>query len=218
MSAWAKFAFEVLASTLAPDTCAACSQPVPMLTAFCRPCAATLVRIPPDPDGTLAAFAYGGALAEAITRFKYNSRPDLARPLSALLARTVLGLDPAPQVVTPVPLYPSRLVERGYNQAALLASCLARGFGACFAPCALVRTRDTTQQAKLDRGGRMTNVAGAFEVRQRRRFVGRRVLLVDDVRTTGATLRACALALRQAGASEVQTAVLALADMGADHS
>jgi ComF family protein len=210
---WKHLLFEAAALALAPERCAACDEPVRMLTVFCPACVRTVVRAPaPSSTVLVAPFLYGGALATAITRFKYQRRPDLARPLSALLARavSVLAKD-APDVVVPVPLHPSRLAERGYNQAALLARPVARALGARFGPLALARTRETEKQAVLDREARLQNLAGAFLVRAARDVAIKRVLLVDDVRTTGATLRACEDALTAAGASTVTCAVLALA-------
>jgi len=196
-------------SLLAPDCCAACDEEVPRLTAFCRPCALTLVRAPPGEPDLYAPYLYGGALALAIVRLKYERRPDLARPLGAVAVRGVASLDERPDLVVPVPLHPARLVQRGYNQAALLARPVARALGARFEPRALARLRDTAQQANLDRAARSENVARAFAVPTPARVRGRRVLLVDDVSTTGATLRACASALEEAGAGEVVAAVVA---------
>lgn len=181
-----------------------------MMIAFCPSCAATLTL----PDATdprhVAAFVYGGAIAEAITRFKFEKRPDLARPLAAALRRVgrVMSADP-PDIVVPVPLHPRRLVERGFNQSALLASPIARDLGARFLPTGLVRIRDTEHQATLARGARATNIAGAFRAARADAILGRRALLVDDVRTTGATLAACAEALFAAGARDVRSLVVA---------
>ncbi len=210
MRPWARLLYELFASTLAPDVCAACDVGVPMLTAFCPPCALTLVRAPPQAL-LVAPFFYGGALAAAITRFKYQSRPELARPLSAAIVRALAALEPRPAVVVPVPLHDSRLADRGYNQAALLARPVARALGTRFGPRVIERVRDTSQQAKLDREARLANLAGAFRVRVPREVLGKRVLLVDDVRTTGATLGACEAALLAAGAAEVTCAVIARA-------
>jgi ComF family protein len=213
---WLHLLYELIATTLAPERCAACDDPVPMLTAFCPACALTLVRAPPVPahatqSRLVAPFLYGGALARAITRFKYQARPELARPLSAAIVRSMSRLRYQPELVVPVPLHPSRLALRGYNQAALLAAPVARALGAPIAAFALARTRDTSQQAKLDRGARLQNLTGAFAVRRPSDVVGKRVLLVDDVRTTGATLGACQDALVAAGAAEVTSAVVARA-------
>lgn len=110
-------------------------------------------------------------------------------------------------VVVPVPLHAGRLAERGYNQAALLARPVARVIGAPLACRALVRVRATERQASLDREARLANVVDAFACRGDVR--GRRVLLVDDVTTTGATLNACRSALAVAGARDVVALVLA---------
>jgi ComF family protein len=115
-------------------------------------------------------------------------------------------------MVVPVPLHERRLARRGFNQAALLAAPVARDLRARFAPLALVRSLDTPPQAVLARSSRLRNVEGAFRVRDSRGVAGACVLLVDDVRTTGATLDACARALFEAGAREVHTLVLAAAD------
>jgi ComF family protein len=173
----------------------------------------TTVEASPRESESLAPFRYGGAIAEAIVRFKYQSRGDLARPLSALLLRAVphfqnLEID----LVIPVPLHPSRLAERGFNQAALLARPMARALGVPFLACGLDRTRDTARQATLDRALRLENVAAAFVARAPKKVSARKILLVDDVRTTGATLRACAAALRKAGASRVYDTALAVAE------
>ncbi len=204
--------FLALASgLLAKERCAACDLRVRAARVYCRECAATTL-IAPEEEGCAGAFLYGGAIARSITRFKYEGRSDLARPLSALLRRVAPLLRSARiDVVVAVPLHPIRLAERGYNQAALLASPLARDLGASFAPLALRRTRDTAQQATLARALRLTNVEGVFAVRDRRAIDGRRVLLVDDVRTTGATLRECERVVMAAGAVSVYAAVLAIA-------
>ncbi len=112
----------------------------------------------------------------------------------------------------PVPLHPARLAERGYNQAALLGAAAARELGAPLQPRALLRTRNTSQQARLPRAGRLENVAGAFRVRAPALVRGRRIVLVDDVATTGATLAACVAALRESGAVSVTPLVVARAD------
>jgi ComF family protein len=143
-----------------------------------------------------------------VHRFKYP-RPGL------------LGLDPGPravacalvleaaarapldaELVVPVPLHPARLRQRGFNPAALLARALARARGVPLAPRALERVRDTPSQTGLHRRARARNVAGAFRVRPGARIPAR-VWLVDDVVTTGATLREAARALRRAGARRV---------------
>jgi ComF family protein len=200
---------------VAPPRCAACDARVRLLAAFCPPCGSTAERAVPD-GVTTAAFVYGGSVARAVTRMKYENRPDLARPLADLLWRALESTAPSlrESIVVPVPLHPNRLAERGFNQSALVGRRVARRLGARFGPLALARTRGTMQQATLDREARVANVAGAFVVRERARVHGRAVLLVDDVQTTGATLDACAKALLDSGASCVVRAVVAAAYVG----
>jgi ComF family protein len=202
--------FELGASTFAPNRCAACDDDVAWMTVFCRECGPTL-RLPDEQDPRqLAAFVYGGAVARAVARLKFERRPDLARPLAAALRRSarILARDP-PDVVIPVPLHPRRLVERGYNQSALLARPVARDLGARFLPTGLARVRDTEHQASLDRAARARNIVGAFHVPRPASVADCTIVLVDDVRTTGATLGACADALLEAGARDVRSLVLA---------
>ena len=149
-----------------------------------------------------SAARYEGPLEKAIHRFKYEGRRPLAKPLADLLADRLAVDGPAGELVAWVPLHPRRLRERGYNQSELLAGELARRFGLPSGPGRLLRTRDTLAQVGLDRRRRLLNVAGAFTWQGQ--DLGRRsVILVDDVATTGATLEACAQALRAAGAGVV---------------
>ena len=220
-SALISLAMDLMGDLVAPSRCAACDSVVRRLIAFCPACAATVERVTLeadtedglDADAPIATFAYGGALAVAIARMKYERRPELARPLGHLfasaLATRVTTLEGV--LVVPVPLHPLRLAERGFNQSALLARHVCARLGGDFSPRALVRVRATERQASLDRAGRLRNVEDAFLTRRPERVEGRRVLLVDDVTTTGATLRACAQALGNAGALEVGSAVVARA-------
>ncbi len=203
-------------SVLAPPRCAACDASVALRSVFCVACASTLEEAPPGDGASIAVapFVYGGAIAGALTRFKYEARPDLARPLGQLLLRATRALaDDRPDIVVPVPLHPSRLAERGYNQASLLGRPIAADLRVDFSPVALARTRDTPRQAHLDRASRADNVDGAFRVRRASHVCGQRVLLVDDVVTTGATLAACRHALYDAGARDVRSAVVARAEV-----
>ena len=141
-------------------------------------------------------------LQEAITRFKFGRRPELARRFARELARH--WIPPAtstsrPALLVPVPLHPQRLVERGYNQSALLARELGKRTGLPTALRGLQRVVHTAQQSQLDRRQRLLNLKGAF--RGRAVMSGRALVLVDDVATTGATLSACAQAARAAGAT-----------------
>lgn len=204
-------ALDVVGEIVAPTRCAACDGPVRPKTIFCAACASTLERADAAPDGSgcLAVFEYGGAIASAIARLKYEDRADLAPALAAPMREAARRLAGAIDLVVPVPLHPRRLAERGYNQAALLALHVARELRADARPRALTRSRDTPQQVAMDREQRLRNVDGSFAVRERDVVCGKRVLLVDDVRTTGATLDGCARALREVGVRRTLALVLA---------
>jgi ComF family protein len=200
----------VLASLVAPARCAACDGEVRRGTAFCPVCAATLVRAENPEPGRVAAFVYGGAIAQTIRRFKFDDRPDLAPALLAGLHAQLPRLKGAgADLVVPVPLHPTRLIERGYNQAALLARPLARWLALPCATRALRRSVATERQTALSREERSANVDHVFVPGEVGRLNGRTVLLVDDVETTGATLAACGQALMRGGARAVRTAVVA---------
>ncbi|WP_394823749.1 ComF family protein [Pendulispora albinea] len=217
-------ALDVLGVLASPDRCAACDARVSFRTVFCRACACTVLEdsaASVSSSFTYAPFRYGGAIAEALRRFKYEGRADLARPLAHLLLRALPALRPLQiDAVVPVPLHRARLVTRGFNQAALLARPLARHLSAAFLPCALERVVETEVQASLRKDPRARNVRGAFVPRgsrgghgphTSRALEGARVLLVDDVTTTGATLAAATFAAREAGAYSVHAVVLARA-------
>lgn len=153
---------------------------------------------------------YGGQVAAAIARFKYGRQSHLVGPLSRLLTARLDPLGGKNFVVVPVPLHRRKLVQRGFNQAALLARCVSRHLSLPVAHTALMRQRDTARQVGLSRKARQRNVDGAFGARSRA-VNGRHVLLVDDVMTTGATAHACSSALLSAGALSVAVVVLARA-------
>jgi ComF family protein len=211
ISSLARAAAAVLFDALSPPTCAACDQQIPSRQVFCPSCAATVVHDQAHEDGAIAFARFGGAVAMALKRFKYEERADLARPLGHLLRRAITDAEVHADVVVPVPLHPRRLAERGYNQSALLARTVAQQLDVPFAPRALERCRQTAQQARLGRSERLVNMAEAFDVRDKPAVESRVVLLVDDVLTTGATLLACRQALERAGAAEVISVCLARA-------
>lgn len=194
---------------VAPTRCVACETRVAARVLFCTACGVSVMPAIDSRTPDHAVFDYGGAVATAIVRFKYAGRSDLGARFAGIMAAAAALLAPHVDLVVPVPLHPRRLVERGFDQAALLAAPIARRLGIAHAPRGLLRTRPTPPQASLDRAARSANVADAFRCSSPDALAGRRVLLVDDVRTTGATLSACAEALRAAGARGVRTLVLA---------
>lgn len=201
-------------SSLFPATCLGCNLLLrhedPL--ALCSTCRIEMLELPPEPDadGVAAPYAYGGPLARAVWALKFGGALALAGPLGRLLAMQP-RLDAGWELLVPVPLHWRRRFVRGFDQAEELARALARARreqgrpGPRLAIRALRRTRATRPQTELDARERAHNVAAAFALRSRdaSEVAGRRVLLLDDVTTTGATLQACRVALLHAGAREV---------------
>jgi ComF family protein len=185
--------------------CRRCALPLPVAVTRCLACA----RRPPAHSATWSAFEFGGAVASAIRRIKWSGRPDLARPLTRLFPESRLraALD-GRDAILPVPLHPRRLREREFNQAAVLALALRPRLPIDVG--ALSRIRDTAPQALLPLTQRRANVRDAFRASPRR-VAGRRLLVVDDVMTSGATVQACSEALYEAGAADVAVLTVARA-------
>lgn len=201
---WPEMAF------IAPPFCACCGQAFPHAMAedaLCPLCIAT----PPLFTQARAALHYSDASRTLATRFKYADQTHCAPAFAAWMARSGAECLEGAERIVPVPLHRRRLLSRRYNQAALLARELSLLTAIPALPDALERTRHTQPQAGLSRKARLGNVEGAFRVRPRRRpsVEGKRLVLVDDVITTGATVNSCAAALLKAGAAEIR--VLALA-------
>ena len=202
---------------LAPRRCLACEALDPESSGYCLDCGAPEalfdVSCHLDQVPVFAGARYAEPLVSAIHRFKYGGGPELAFALASLAVRGIdlLGIEPG-DVWVPVPLHPLRLAERGYNQSALLARALSRVSGGRMDARRLIRLRHTEQQAKRTRRGRGENVAAAFATRKATNGVGARVVLVDDVVTTGATLAACIRALRASGDQVVACVAIAYTD------
>ena len=189
--------------------CACCGLPFPVALEGENLCAACLTS-PPAFDSARAIFAYDEKSRGAVLALKHADRLDLVPGFARWLARSGRTVLEASEVVIPVPLHPWRLWRRRYNQSAELARRLARDWNLAYAPSALVRSRPTPSQgAMASARARRRNVLGAFKVPDPDLIAGKRILLLDDVLTTGATVQACCRALKRAGASHVH--VLALA-------
>lgn len=189
---------------LAPHRCPGCDEVLDWgELGFCGACAPLVERLPHGP----AAYSFGGPLAEGIRGLKFHGRVDYLEALSALWLETAARHAGHVDVVVPIPLHARRMRTRGFNQTELLAAPIAKSLGVPLDATRMRRTRDTPPQANLRQVDRDGNVRGAFVAE--RDGARRRVLLVDDVRTTGATLRAASGALYRAGASNVRIFALA---------
>lgn len=184
--------------------CGRCGLPGP--GAVCGACFAS----PPAFSSVRAGGLFGGPLADAVHALKYGDRPALARPLGAWLARRVAL--PSGAAIVSVPLGRRRRLERGYDQASLLADELASAAGRAEGRLhgVLLRIRETAPQVGRGRSERQRNVRGAFWANGS--VEGRELVLVDDVVTTGATADAAARALLDAGAARVTVVALARAE------
>jgi ComF family protein len=219
-----------------PDRCGGCSK---IGTLLCPDCLVKIKNLPspvcpvclkpnnvwrphPEcrgqgmPDFLFAPFVYRGVMRNLIRKAKFKKNKRLVFILATLLIEEIEEVEELYSflrelrpVVVPVPLSLKQLKTRGFNQAAVLAWRLAQRFGLTFSGEILLKSRDTLPQSGLTRSDRAQNVISAFSVSEDLVGNHRKILLVDDVLTTGATLRACALSLRQRGANDIWAVVLA---------
>lgn len=203
---------------LFPPRCANCRRRGALLCAACR---STCRFVParanaeqharlasPHLESTAGAYIFEGAVREAIHTLKYNRKQRMARPLADLLARYLHTYPITVDAIVPVPLHEKRQHMRGFNQAQAIAAQLARNLGIPLLADSVVRVRHTAQQADLSRAARRDNVRDAFQWRGPL-APPPRILVLDDVLTTGATVEAVAAALRIAGAREVHALAVA---------
>lgn len=213
--------FGFVLDQLAPRRCPGCDREHLGTQAFCPSCCQSLegpvtAHCLLDTASTGQALdvralgMYRPPLSTAIRRVKYARRADLVAALAKAWLRAHPGVDASlADCLVPVPLHPRRLVERGFNQSALLAGQLARRLGMRQAPTLLRKVANTPSQASLDFDQRRTNLAHAFSADRGRLPSGWRVILIDDVVTTGETVRACTRALAEARVSVVEIWALA---------
>lgn len=205
---------------LYPPKCPFCDSFVEKRDRACAPCLAKLIPLETDANISLdvrtwfsrarSCFAYEDPVRGLIHAFKYSGKLDATRYLAGCLHAEIDSLRPFDSIVT-VPMEGARLVSRGLDPCALMARRFAKISSVPFMPGLLVRMRSIPPQVGLERVEREKNVKGAFAVRPkfRRSVAGRRLLIVDDVLTTGATLNDCARALMKAGAREVMALTVA---------
>lgn len=191
--------------------CARCGVPFPHEMGGkgveCMPCMTT----PPPYTAARSVFRYDDGSRRLVTGYKYYDRTQATPMFGQWLQRAGQELLGEVDGIVPVPLHRWRLLQRRYNQSSLLARELGKLAGKPVLDEALRRSRHTRQQAGLTREQRLINVEGAFTVpaKQQAQVSGKRLLLIDDVLTTGATLHACAEALTEAGAEQVYILTLA---------
>jgi ComF family protein len=187
---------------------------VPLPYATGEPClSAAAIARPPVYDRARAVAHYSSTMRELIQAFKYGDRHEGLALFGRWLKKAGAELLEDADLIVPVPLYPSRLWWRRYNQSAMLAHALGKQSGVPVDCFALARVRRTSSQVGLTADQRKRNVAGAFKVAKPRRdcVKGKNVVVIDDVVTTGATVEACARALKRAGAARVDVLALARA-------
>ena len=192
--------------------CSCCGAPFDSRIGDDHLCGSCIASEPPF-VAARSAGVYDEVLLEVVHRFKYNRHWPSGKVLERLMIRHIWqDVDPNRyDLVLPVPLHPRKLRQRGFNQSVILGRALAGHHRVPLRVDLLRRTGYTLPQVGLDAKDRHKNVKGAFDVRRREEIEGRRILLVDDVYTTGSTVGECARVLREAGASEVVVLTLARA-------
>ena len=230
----------IVADLVVPPLCLACHRPVSSHDAICAGCwsdidfiraplcdrlgiplpfdvggtmiSAAAAADPPDYERARAVARFDGVVRELVHDFKFRDHHDARRLFGRWLAEAGAALLADADMIVPVPLARMRLATRRFNQAAMLAQEVARLTGRRYEPLALQRIKRTQSQVGLSRQQRRENVAGAFAVAEAAKpaLAGAKVVLLDDVITTGATARACARVLKNAGAVRIDVLALAM--------
>jgi len=205
--------------------CPGCLDDLPFIVApFCQKCGAPLTderaaclecrMSKGELSRNWSVFLYAEGVKTIIYRWKYSQNPGYAKPLALLLSDFMRVNQVEGDLLVPVPLHKNKLKQRGYNQAALLASLVAKQTGIPVCEDLLIRVRQTRQQSGLSSAARRKNVKDAFQYNEKYLHIlgaedMKHVVLVDDIYTTGSTLSACAQVLRQAGMADVSAVTLA---------
>ena len=233
-------AWRGVVDVLTPSQCLLCRAPLNQPASLCVPCwsgiahldepvcnvmgtpfaydmgpgavSAAALALAPAWDRSRAAAAFDAASRPLIHSLKYQDRQESGLLMARMMARAGRDLIGDADVIVPVPLHRWRLWKRRFNQSAFLAQAIARVAGKSYRPDILLRQRATPTQVGLDEAARRKNVRGAFAVAggQAGTLTAKRVLLIDDVRTTGATAGACAAVMREAGAAQIDVLTFAL--------
>lgn len=185
--------------------CSRCDRPFPSSIAttyspthVCQPCA----ERPPSYTKAWTLYPYTPPLQHAIRLLKYQDKVSLAAPLAALMIARLPPLESI-DLIIPIPLHSEKLRQREFNQALLLADAIGQSLDIPVSYTNLIRTVSTPAQTTLSRKSRLKNLRRAFAVRHPHAILKRRILLIDDVFTTGTTVNECAKALRRAGSADV---------------
>jgi ComF family protein len=185
-------------SRILPPICPKCGRPQPS-GVLCPDC----VSWSADIDGIRSPFKFEGVIRQAVHQLKYRNLRALSPTLAEFLYEYLTNYPLPVDVIVPVPLHPKRLRERGYNQSGLLAGDLSKLIGLPSSAGSLIRQRNTVPQARtVNVNQRQKNITGAFTCRNQE-LQGKKVLLIDDVSTSGTTLDACARAMKDAGSVSV---------------
>ncbi len=201
---------------ISPPLCDRCGSPFDIGAGEGLLCAACIAR-PPEYDRARAVFRYDDASRRLVLRFKHADRTGAARHFARWMVRAGADLLADADVIAPVPLHWWRLWRRRYNQAAMLGMAVAQTSGRPCVPDALIRVRATPSQGTMGRGQRRRNVRGAFRLARPAAVEGCRILLIDDVLTSGATAEECVRVLRKGGAAAVDVLALARVVLAPDY-
>ena len=179
--------------------CNKCGQPLKNMSNYCEMCIGGKHIY----TKSRSAFVYEGKVSGAILNFKFHNAKYYCKPFAHYLAQLYQDYKYDCDVVIPVPIHSSRLKERGYNQSELIAKHFCKILSLPLDTTSLVKIKKTKNQAELDFKQRQTNLDGAFKVTDKNQIKGKKVLIVDDVYTTGATIDCCATELFKSGAKQV---------------
>ena len=226
MRAFLSSVYSALVEFIYPPRCALCDVPILCKEGLgeverlsvCDVCVASMNRLEADftaPhlahvwfDRARSVYPFEGRLRSALHGFKYGERFDLTDYLTGMLKSEVLSME-LPDVIIPVPLHPKRLRRRGFNQAVVVARPLSKRLGIAFDADTLVRSSDPGPQVDRERKERIRAVKGIFDVKDPQKIIRKKVLLIDDVFTTGATVNECARVLKKSGAARVEVLTIA---------